>query len=243
MRSVKISVVVPTFNEEKGIEKFLKQFSRQTLPRNEFEIIISDGNSTDRTRELAKKYANKVIIQQSEGIGGARNDGVRVAEAEIIATTDADILVSRTWLEKIVDQFEKDKELVLLFGSNYPITKRKAIKFFSQVKRWENVIGAGLRIFYFAEGTNTAFRKAPFLKIGGYSDMPILDDMEVTFRIKKLGKIKYDGSIYIYSSTRRADKYGIGRFGIDALSSYLKIIFFGKDYHKIKRYAKEEYGK
>lgn len=241
MISVKVSVVVPTFNEEKGIEKFLKQFRRQTLPRSDFEIIISDGNSTDRTRELAKKFADKVIIQESKGIGGARNDGVRVAEAEIIATTDADILVSHTWLEKIVEHFEQDPELVLLFGSNYPITKRRAIKFFSQVKRWENVVGAGLHILYFAEGTNTAFRKIPFLKVGGYSDMPILDDMEVTSRIKQMGKIKYDGSLYIYSSTRRIDKYGIGQFGVNALSSYLKIIFFGKDYYKVKQYAKEKY--
>ena len=237
---MKISVVVPTYNEEKGIEWFLRQFKNQTLPRNEFQIIIVDGNSTDKTREIAKKYADKVILQKSQGVGSARNDGVKIAEADIIATTDADILVSHTWLEQIIDHFEKDKELVLVYGSNYPMTKRKDIKFFAMIKRWMNVVGTGLHLVDFAEGTNTAFRKKPFLEVGGYSNLPSLDDMEVTFRIKKKGKIKYDGSIFIYASTRRIEKHGISDIGLDGLKAYIQLIF-GKESKKLKHHMKQKY--
>ncbi|MCK4454815.1 MAG: glycosyltransferase, partial [Thermoplasmata archaeon] len=49
----RISVIIPTYNEDEGLEEFLEQFDRQTLPRREFELIVVDGDSTDRTREIA----------------------------------------------------------------------------------------------------------------------------------------------------------------------------------------------
>ncbi|MHA1264947.1 MAG: glycosyltransferase [Candidatus Helarchaeota archaeon] len=238
---IKISVVVPTYNEEKGIEKFLKQFQYQSLPRNQFEIIIVDGNSTDRTREIAQKYADKVFIQQSKGVGGARNDGVAAASAEIIATTDADTLVSRQWLEQIVRHFEKDKDLIFLFGSNYPMTDNKTIRFFAKLKALINLIFARLHIAYLAEGPNSAFRKNEFLEVGGYADLPVMDDTEITSRMRKKGKIKYDYSLFVYASTRRMEKTGTSRTGYVLITSYFKLVLFGKESIQVKDYAKQEY--
>jgi glycosyltransferase involved in cell wall biosynthesis len=51
-----ISVVIPTYNEEKNIEMTLKKMTRQTLPRKDYEIIVVDGDSTDNTRKIARKY-------------------------------------------------------------------------------------------------------------------------------------------------------------------------------------------
>ena len=84
-----ISVVVPTYNEEKNIERCLQSLHSQTIPRESIEIIVVDGDSLDRTREIAEPLADKVIIQTSIGVGGARNDGFNVAEAPLVATTDA----------------------------------------------------------------------------------------------------------------------------------------------------------
>ncbi len=225
MSKLQVSVVVPTLNEEDRIEKFLKQFDSQTLPRDQFEIIIVDGNSRDKTREIAKKYADKVIIQKGKGIGGARNDGVKIAKSDIIATTDADIIVSQTWLKQIVNHFKKDEELILLYGVNYPMSKNKAIIFIYLVKRWLNSIGYKLHLVYFATATNSAFRKKPYIAIGGYLDMPIYDDIEITTRIRRLGKIRYDPTIFVYSSVRRIHKYGIIRFVYWGLTGYLKILY------------------
>jgi len=58
----------------------LKSLCHQTLKRSEYEIIVVDGNSKDKTRELAKKYADKVMIQTSKKVGGARNDGIMLAK-------------------------------------------------------------------------------------------------------------------------------------------------------------------
>jgi len=104
-----ISVVVPTYNEERNIEKCLKSLSEQTIPRESFEVIVVDGQSKDRTTEIAKKFAEKVIQQVSKGVGGARNDGVRIAEGNIIATTDADCEANNQWLETILEEFKEMK--------------------------------------------------------------------------------------------------------------------------------------
>ncbi|NVM52213.1 MAG: glycosyltransferase [Candidatus Helarchaeota archaeon] len=238
---MKISIVVPTYNEAKGIEKFLKQFDKQTLPRKEFEIIVVDGDSTDNTREIAQNYADVVIIQKSKGVGGARNDGVEIAKADIVATTDADIIIPNFWLEQIVNHFEKNKDLILLFGANHPITKDKFIRFFSRLKKFINLIFAKFRIAYLAEGPNTAFKKKEFLEVGGYSNLPIMDDMEITSRMRKKGKIIYDDSLYVYSSVRRMEKKGATNFGFVSLTSYFKLILFGPESIKVKDYAKQEY--
>ncbi|HPD51509.1 MAG TPA: glycosyltransferase family 2 protein, partial [Methanoculleus sp.] len=70
-----ISVVVPTYNEEQNIERCLRSLADQTVPRKNYEIIVVDGNSKDRTRDLAEPLADQVFIQTSKRVGGARNDG------------------------------------------------------------------------------------------------------------------------------------------------------------------------
>jgi glycosyltransferase involved in cell wall biosynthesis len=60
--ALEFSVIVPALNEETYIEACLKSISRQTLPRNSYEIIVSDGGSNDRTVEIARKYADRVIV-------------------------------------------------------------------------------------------------------------------------------------------------------------------------------------
>ena len=67
-----ISVVIPSFNEEERIERCLASLVKQDFPRNEYEIIVVDGGSKDRTREIAEKYADVVFIQTSPKVGGAR---------------------------------------------------------------------------------------------------------------------------------------------------------------------------
>ena len=75
----KISVVVPTLNEEAYIERCLKSLSAQNFPH---EIIVVDGGSKDKTVQIADEYADKVFVVRERGIAYAR--------ARLIYTTDAD---------------------------------------------------------------------------------------------------------------------------------------------------------
>ena len=115
-----ISVIIPTFNEEENIAQCLVSLCHQTVLRSEYEIIVVDGGSKDATCEIAKKYADKVFTQTSKKVGGARNDGVKEARGDIIATTDADCILPPDWIKRIEMDF-KNPAIVQLYVPVYPI--------------------------------------------------------------------------------------------------------------------------
>ncbi|MCL5008620.1 MAG: glycosyltransferase family 2 protein, partial [Candidatus Marsarchaeota archaeon] len=67
----KISVIIPSYNEEKYLNYPLNALHKQTF--KDFEIIVVDGNSSDKTRDIAKKHGARIIIEKRKGIGLARN--------------------------------------------------------------------------------------------------------------------------------------------------------------------------
>jgi cellulose synthase/poly-beta-1,6-N-acetylglucosamine synthase-like glycosyltransferase len=234
---IRISVIVPTYNEEKNIVNCMEAISRQTLPRKEYEIIIVDGPSKDRTKELAKRYVDKFIIQKSKGISGARNDGVRIAKGPIIATTDADCIVPKDWLERILKNLE-DKRYIAVCGSDGPIEKNlKARTLYFFLK---NIIHL-LSFFkiYCLGGTNSAFRKREFMKIGGYKNLAYSDDADLGIRLKKIGKIKYDRGMHVKLSVRRLEKNGYIKTLLTWLSGDLRLLL-GLSIPK-KQYARQKY--
>lgn len=202
-----VSVVIPTYNEEKDIEVTLQSISSQTLPRSRYEIIVVDGDSKDRTREISSKYADKVLIQKSKGVGGARNDGAEVSSAGIVVNTDADVLVPSDWLEKILSHFKNG--IVAVCGPDVPKEDIKKYKILYALINFSNSVAYRLFGFAWTRGTNTAVRKESFFKAGGYSDLPLNDDGELGLRLKKLGKIVYTGDIKVKMSARRFEKHGV----------------------------------
>jgi len=87
-----ISVVIPTLNEEKGIGKTIDSINREYFEKNNWslEIIIVDGNSIDKTREIAKKRGAKAILEKRKGYGRAYKTGLPQTNGDIIVTGDAD---------------------------------------------------------------------------------------------------------------------------------------------------------
>jgi len=203
-----ISVVIPTYNEERNIEGSLKQFQNQTIGRNNIELIVVDGNSKDKTREIARKFADRVIIQTSKGVGGARNDGVAVANNHIIATTDADTIIPPDWLERIVRNFD-DPRVVGTYGIVKPSDGGSSHKLFYGFMNAFQMPFQNMTKLHFPCGANTAFRKKEFMEIGGYSDAQVCDDLELDMRLKKKGKLKGDKGLVVFASMRRYEKTGL----------------------------------
>src|SRR3990167_3170408 len=96
---MRISIVIPAYNEEKYLPHTLQ--SIQKLLRKPDEIIVIDGESTDQTGAIAKQFGAKVIRIPKTTIGAARQAGLVAATGEIVATTDADTIVPTLWLNKI----------------------------------------------------------------------------------------------------------------------------------------------
>jgi len=93
------SIVIPALNEEQDIEQGLKSLNNQTYPRDCYEIIVVDNGSTDRTKEIAAKYADKVIEKIGVNVGAVRNYGADHSRGEILICTDADCLVDNDWIQ------------------------------------------------------------------------------------------------------------------------------------------------
>lgn len=234
---MKLSVVVPTYQEARGIEAFLRQFEGQTMPRGDFEIIVVDGASRDGTREIAARHADRVVLQTSPGIGGARNDGVQVARAEIIATTDADCRVPPHWLERIAADFE-DPDVVAVCGPDGPFDgglKARFLYFFIRaiirIAAVVGIVGTG--------GTNSAFRKGAFLAVGGYRNLAHSDDIDIGVRIRAQGRVVFDPELDVGLSVRRLEKNGYLRTFFLWLEGDLKVLA-GKSVEP-KEYARQEY--
>lgn len=89
---MRVTIVIPTLNEEKGIGKTLDMINRDFFRKKgwDLEIIVVDGNSTDRTREIAKEKGAKVIVEPRKGYGRAYKTGLKEAKGDIIVTGDAD---------------------------------------------------------------------------------------------------------------------------------------------------------
>ena len=230
-----ISVIIPTFNEEENIAQCLVSLSHQTVPRNEYEIIVVDGGSKDATCEIAKKYADSVFTQTSKKVGGARNDGVMAANGEIVATTDADCILPPEWIAEVKKNFE-DPAVVQCYGPVDPIEEGWGNRFSLLLANTFSRIGYYSRTFYYTLGCNTAFRKDAFIRAGMYRCIDAGDDLEIAMRLKDEGKIQFDGNLRVGFSMRRYQQYGT----IHSLYEWVYIVAHGGETQKYA-YSQKKY--
>lgn len=100
-----LSVVIAALNSENTVGCTLSSVFSNSLPSEEFEVILVDNGSTDNTVEIAKRYPVKIFSCAKRGQGAARNLGITKAKGEIICFTDSDTVVPENWLQKILGFF------------------------------------------------------------------------------------------------------------------------------------------
>ncbi|MDO8840852.1 glycosyltransferase family 2 protein [Methanocalculus sp.] len=230
-----ISIIVPTYNEESNIEQCLQSLSKQTIPRSEYEIIVVDGNSKDRTREIAEQYADMVFIQTSKKVGGARNDGAIASHGDIIATTDADCIIPPDWIARIMAGFS-DPAVVQLYGLVEPIEPGIRHKISLALANTFSRLGYYTHTLYYTLGCNTAFRREAFFEAGMYRTIDAGDDLEIARRMREIGRVKLDGKLRVSFSMRRYVQFGT----LKSLYEWLYITIKGGDDEKYQ-YSKREY--
>jgi glycosyltransferase involved in cell wall biosynthesis len=124
---MKVSFIIPTYNEEKRIGKLLESIFSQDYPKKDFEVLVIDGRSNDKTIEIAKRYGAKILDNPKRVEENAYIIGIKKAEGEILCFTDADnVLVGKDWLTKMTKPFE-DKEIVFADGMFYDYRKNDDI--------------------------------------------------------------------------------------------------------------------
>jgi len=229
-----ISVVVPTYNEEASVERCLASLADQTLPRDEYEVIVVDGDSADRTREIAAGYADRVFVQSSPKVGGARNDGVLAAASPLVATTDADCVLPRGWVERVRDDLLREG-VVMVYGTVEPIEDTIGNRLSLGLANLGSAAGSRLG-FHYTLGCNSAFRKDAFVRAGMYRTVDAGDDLEIARRMVREGRVLFDPRLRVGFSMRRYEQFGT----IRSLYQWLYIVRKGGESQKYT-YSRREY--
>lgn len=112
-----VSVAVVAYNAEKYIEECLSSLVNQSYPKNRYEILLINGNSTDRTIEIASKFKNvKIISNPKIIISAGRNLAIENSKGKYLAFTDSDCKVDTNWLKVLVEKIEKSPPEVVAYG-------------------------------------------------------------------------------------------------------------------------------
>ena len=203
-----ISVVIPALNEEKYLPDCLKSLRNQDYT-GQYEIIIADNGSVDKTVRLAQDWGARVVMcPEKKSVFYARQIGADAVQGDIIAQADADTVYPRNWLSRIANRFEKHPEVIAVTG-RYTYTEPPwwAIVEYT-IRNGLNrltvpLFGRPLII----SGATFAFRRETFSAVGGYRGITYAPDQwGIASRLNKLGKVAYDKDLCVVTSPRSVNK-------------------------------------
>jgi len=186
----KVSVVLLTKNSAKTVNKSLESIFSQT--RKPDEVVVVDGNSTDGTLDIVKRYPVRLFTEPGLGFGYARNLGVQKAEGDIICFMDSDCYAEPDWIEKTLGHFD-DPEIAGVTGpTNLWNTE-------SMVARFLAIVGGRVQMpqkeFFMkiAPTMNLAIRESVVSEVDGFDETLVrCEDTELTYNVTKRYKIVYD---------------------------------------------------
>lgn len=228
------SVIIPTYQEEKLIERTLSQFDSNIKNKYNLEIIVSDGGSEDGTITIAKKYADKVIENWSgekQNISIGRNRGASVATGRYFVFLNADTLIENIaeFFENILEKIESEKFVgVTCPVYVYPEEEKFKDRFFHIFLNIYfftlNILGLGM-----GRGECQVLSREMFIKLGGYNErIAAGEDFDLFRRLRHFGKIKFLWNQKVYESPRRYRKYGYLRIILIWLFNAIFVLFTNK---------------
>lgn len=220
----KVTVIVPVRNEEKKISRCLEALMSQSL--KPCEIIVVDGNSTDRTVEMAQKFPVKVLFENIGTRAGANNIGIESAKGDFISFTDADCIPDRNWLRNLIKEFESGivgvgGAIKNIGDSPWEASINLAVNsFLGSAQSVQGRVFESKRKVTSISGCNNMYRKKDLARVGGFdNNLPTAEDTEINRRLRKIGDLIYTPDAVIVHNhtrglkdfTRRSYQYGYGK--------------------------------
>lgn len=189
MAALMASVIIPAFNAERILPACLQAVLDQTLPRDEYEVIVVDDGSSDGTGAAAASPGIRVVAQTHSGPAAARNLGARHAQGPILVFTDADCRPTREWLAAMLRPFDRPE--VSGAKGRYRTDQPGAIARLAQAEYEEKYrrLAAQERID-FVDTYSAAYRQDVFLASGGFDtafETAAMEDPELSFRLAEQG--------------------------------------------------------
>ena len=206
---MKISVVIPVYNEEERIQECLESILNNT--QRPFEVIVADGGSEDRTVAIASSFPDvKVLANPGRTAAAGRNVGILSATGEIIAFTDGDCIVDQNWISAIQKCFEEHSDLDGIRGKIVPVRTDNRYEAYWNHLAWELLMKFGDEPYVIQEKrldnslitANCAYRRELLLKVDGFSSWfgNNAEDVDLTWRILEHGaSLMYDPTPLVYA--------------------------------------------
>ncbi|MEK6918009.1 MAG: glycosyltransferase [Nanoarchaeota archaeon] len=239
-----ISVIIPSYNEEKEISNTLQAVVDLEYPSGKKQIIVVDDCSTDNTyrviKEFAKKHSNMIVVQTPKNTGnaaGSKNYGLKFVKTSLIGFVDSDSFPSKDSLTKMVGYFEEDEKVAAVTSRVW--VKEKKNNFIERFQDFDYVVIAWSRkildfigCVYVTNGPLSIYRGSVMKQINGFDEKNLTEDIEITWKILSLGyktKMSYSTKVYtIVPETFKAwhkqrIRWNLG--GLQTLYKYKKFIF------------------
>ncbi|MDD4900595.1 MAG: glycosyltransferase family 2 protein [Patescibacteria group bacterium] len=246
---MKLSIVIPAFNEEKYIGDCLEATIKAMAGfPEEVEIIVINNASTDRTHDVAAGYSQvKVFDEPKKGTNSARQLGLVKSSGDLIANIDADNKINVEWLKTVFQEFSANPRLVALSGPYLFYDLTPLSRFFAKLYYWLAYPVYVISNKFFKRGGavmggNVVIRKSALEAIGGYNTALTFygDDTDTAVRLSKVGLVKFNYHFTVQSSGRRLANEGLMRAGWRYVTNHFSTIFFKKPYDTVKHDLKDK---
>ena len=211
-----VSVIVPTYNEEKVIEKRIKNLFELDYPKDKYEIIVVDSGSTDSTAQIVEKFIEKHVpsepalrlIKEEErkGKASAINLGKKHAKGDIVLITDANSVFDKNVLKEMMAHFKNPKVGAVsgrYFISNPNKTLPSSESFYWEIEHLALLGESFLDSISTVIGTISAWRK----KLVNFRSETVGEDLDMTIQVRRNGyKIEYEPEAKVYEPSATTPK-------------------------------------
>lgn len=185
-----VSVVIPHLNDAARLELCLTALAAQTIEPGRFEVLVIDNGSKEPPAGLVARFPGmRLAAEPTPGPGPARNRGIALARAPIVAFTDSDCIPDPGWLATVLATFAADPACAALGGS---------VRVFAATPERPNLAEAFDLVYGFRQEltiarhgfsatANLAVRREVFAAVGGFAGLSVSEDMEWGRRAKRAG--------------------------------------------------------
>jgi len=230
-----LSFVVPAYNEENYLGACLESILAQTAGReDQFEIVVVNNASTDRTREIALRYPGVTVVDEPrKGLTFARQAGFLSTSGALIANVDADSRLTPGWINRVLTSFQSDPQLVVLSGPFifYGLTPVQlvGVRIFYLIAWMSYAVNRYiLRVGSMVQGGNFVVERKALERIGGFNLSISFygEDADIARRMSSVGDVLFTHHLKMFSSPRRLKKEGVFLMAARYAVNYLWTIFF-----------------
>ena len=199
-----LSIIIPTYNEEEYLPNLLESIEKQSF--TDYEIIIADANSTDRTREIAEEHGCTIVEGGLPGVG--RNNGAKVAKGEYLLFLDSDLELTDDYLRNVLYEFRMEK-LGIAITQMHPLSSKIEDKIFHEFANYFMISVEKIKP-HGAGCYGIISRKELHDECGGFDEsLTFGEDTDYIERLAKKEKFRVLRNAKIGVSTRRLEEEGI----------------------------------